>query len=139
MRAFLIIVAVLIIAGVGLAFYQDWFHLTVDKDKMQADTAGAKDKVQAVVDKVKGKTGSKDAGAKTVTGTVNKVEAGDNRFSMTTTDNDKLTLYADPSFKLRRNDQDVELGQLEVKDEVKVTYEAKDGKNHVTSVAVNQS
>src|SRR5437588_8739605 len=149
MRAFLVVLVVLGVAGVGLGFYLDWFGLTVDQDKMSADTAGAREKVQALgkkigegskaaVDKAGGKTGTGDAGARSATGKVKQVEADDSRFLMTTADNKQLTVYTNASSKLRLNDHEFTLAGLHVEDEVEVAYDLKDGKNLATSVTVSR-
>lgn len=127
MRAFLVVLAVLIVAGVGLAFYQDWFHLTVNKGKMAAD-----------IEKVKDKTGTASSGTKTATGRVTRVEAADDRFRMTTADDKEMTVYTGPSSKLRLNDREVKLDQLRADDDVKVAYDLKDGNNLATSVTIDR-
>jgi len=150
MRTFLVVLAVLVVAGVGLGFYLDWFGLTVNQDKMSADTEGARENVRALgkkigdqgkaaVDKAGGKTGTSTAGAKSATGKVQQVEADDSRFVMTTADNKQLTVYTDPSSKLRLNDREFTLAGLHVKDEVEVAYDLKDGKNLATSVTVSRN
>ena len=68
---FLFLVAVVLLVGLAaLGFYRGWFGLstnnadhkpsatiTVDKDKIHADEEMAKEKVQELGQKVKGKTG----------------------------------------------------------------------------------
>ena len=149
MRGLLAVLVVLVVAGVGLGFYWDWFGLTVNKDKMNSDTEGAKESVRALgkkigdrgkaaVDKAEGKSGTGAAGAKGATGKVKQVEADDSRFLMTTADNKQLTVYTDPSSKLRLNDQELKLDGLHVDDQVEVAYDLKDGKNLATSVTVSR-
>jgi Cu/Ag efflux protein CusF len=111
---------------VALGFYRDWFHLTVNQDKMKGDTEAAKE------------TADQSKGARTATGRVKKVEAADSRFLMTTGDNEELTMYTGPSSKLRRNDREVKLEQLQAQDEVEVGYDRKDGKNLAASVTVHR-
>src|SRR5690349_16621504 len=98
MRAFLVVLAVLVGGFVALGFYRDWFHLTVNKDKMKEDTEVAKQKVEGLEKRTKDR-GEEDVkkarGARTAMGRVNKVEAADNRFLMTTEDNEQLTMYTD--------------------------------------------
>src|SRR5208283_6181185 len=102
MRRFLIVVLVLVVGGIGLAFYQDWLHLTVNRGKMEADTEGAKEKLLGLgktnqanaagaVDPTREKPQVKGAGLKNVTGRVDKVESADHRFSITTTDHKEVT------------------------------------------------
>ena len=149
MRAFLIVLALLVAGGVALGFYRDWFHLTVNTDKMKEDTAGAREKVRGLgkqaedkaeepADAAGEKSGPKGSGSHTAAGRVQRVEAGDNCFLLTTTDDRDLTLYTGPSSKLRLNDRDVKWEHLRVKDEVEVTYDRKGGKNLATSVTVHR-
>jgi hypothetical protein len=66
MKPLLIVVVLLLVGIAGLGFYQGWFHLstsrtdqksnatiTVDKDKIHADEAMAKEKVQDLGHKAK--------------------------------------------------------------------------------------
>jgi hypothetical protein len=154
MRAFLVVLAVLGVLVVGgvvaLGFSRDWFHLTVNEDKMRADTDEAKEKVQAVgkqikdkagdaVDQAKEGTAKKGPGIKTATGRVKKVEAADNRFLMTTADSTELTVHMDPSSTLRLNDQQVGLEDLRIGDEARVDYDLKEGQALAGSVTVNRN
>jgi hypothetical protein len=150
MRAFLVVLVLLVAAGVGLGFYLDWFGLTVNTDKMNEDTEGAKDnlrelgkkikdKTNAAVAKAKEKNGTPAADVKTATGKVKTVEAADSHFLMTTADNTEMTVYTDASSKLRLNDEEFKLDRLQVGDEVKVGYDLKEGKNLATSVTVKRN
>jgi hypothetical protein len=70
MRRLLFVLLLLVAAGVGLGFYRGWFslsttggsgagqtgvHLTIDQDKMKADSQKAKEKVSDAVDQSKEK------------------------------------------------------------------------------------
>ncbi len=153
MRAFLtaiVVLAVLVIGGlVVLGFSRDWFHVTVNEDKMKEDSEEAKEKVQELgkqikdkagetADKARGKAGTTTQGVETASGSVKKVEAADNRFLMTTADNTELTLYTSASSTIRLNDQQVGLGDLRIGDAVKVDHGLKDGKDLATSVRANR-
>jgi hypothetical protein len=154
MRAFLVVLALLgllVVAGaVALGYSRDWYHLTVNEDKVKGDTDEAKKKLQELgeqvkdkagetVDKAKEKTRTRSSGGKTATGQVKKVEAADNRFLMTTTDNTDLTVYTDHSSTLRLHDQQIGLEDLRVGDEVKVNYDFKDQKDLATAVTVTRN
>jgi hypothetical protein len=67
----LVVLAVLVAGALGLGYYLGWFHLskdgtnhdpnftiTVDRDKIQQDQDKAKETMQGVGQKVKGKTGA---------------------------------------------------------------------------------
>ena len=69
MKNLLIVLVVLVVGIAGLGFYQGWFHLstenadhksnvtfTVDQDKIHADEAKAKEKVQGLGQQAKERT-----------------------------------------------------------------------------------
>jgi hypothetical protein len=142
MRAFLMVLAVLVVLVVGgvlaLGYSREWFHVTVNEDKMQEDTDAAKKTVQGLGKKAAEGTGTKSSGIQSATGSVKKVEADEDRFVMTTTDETQLTVYTNPSSTLRLNDRQVGLEDLRIGDEVKVDYDSKDRKNLATSVAAHR-
>jgi Cu/Ag efflux protein CusF len=135
MRVFLIVLAVLVVGVVALGFYQDWFHLTVNRDRIEEDAASAKKVVQGLGKQLGGKATQTESPA---TGKITKVDAAGSRFLMTTADSKELTMYTDRSSKVRLNDQEVELDGLRAEDAVTVAYDRKDGKNLATSVDVNR-
>jgi hypothetical protein len=45
MKRLLVVLALLVAGGIGLAFYLGWFHLTVDQDKFQGDKENVVEKV----------------------------------------------------------------------------------------------
>jgi hypothetical protein len=124
---------------VALGYYQGWFSVKVDKDKIKEDKEQFKEKFGETVDKIRGKTGTDRSNVETATGKVEKIEAADNRFLMTTIDNKNLTVYTGPSSKLRLNDREVKLEDLQADDEVKVAYEINEGQNLATSVTANRN
>jgi hypothetical protein len=122
MRA-LVIVLILLVAGfLGLGFYQGWFAVSVDKDKMKADTDAAKDLF-------KGKS-------KEQAGTVKDVEPDENRFTLTTADDTEMVIAMTDASKVWRNKKAITLADLELGEEVTVKYREKDGKHQATSVTV---
>jgi hypothetical protein len=140
----LAVLVVLVVGGVvALGYSREWFHLTVNEDKIQEDTDAAKNKVQGLGKEIGKKaeegTGAKSSGTQSATGSVKKVEADDGRFLMSTTDEKQLTVYTGPSSKLRLNDREVGLEDLRIGDEVKVDYDSKDRKNLATSVTATGS
>jgi hypothetical protein len=145
MRGVCAVLIVLVALGLGLGVYLNWFGMTVDKEKIKDDTAGARDKVNGlekrIEDKVaqaKEKAGTKGSGGQAATGKVNKVEVADSRFEMTTTDSKDVTVYTDASSELRLNGEGFKLENLRLADDVTVAYDVKDGKNLATSVTVNR-
>lgn len=72
MKALLNLIVLLVIAIVAVGFYQGWFHLstgstdntssatvTVDQDKIRADEAKAREKMEEFGEKAKEKTGDR--------------------------------------------------------------------------------
>jgi hypothetical protein len=81
MKRLLIVLVLVVAAGVGLGFYQGWFHLgsdnadgksnvtlTVDTEKFQEDRKSAQEKAQDVGNKIKDKVAGPSG--KTMDGTV---------------------------------------------------------------------
>jgi Cu/Ag efflux protein CusF len=114
MRAFVIVLIVLVAGFIGLGFYQNWFTLTVDKEKMKKDTNTAKDAVKDVF------TG------KEAKGKVKTVEDTENGFT--------LTPASGPEMKFWQTKENGKLAALKTGDEVTVKFREKDGKNEATSV-----
>jgi hypothetical protein len=69
MKAFLVVLVLLVVGGVGFAFYEGWFRLStentdhkpsvsigVDEDKIQADKKKAENKIESLENKAKDKT-----------------------------------------------------------------------------------
>jgi lipopolysaccharide export LptBFGC system permease protein LptF len=129
MRALLVAILILI----ALGFYQDWLHPATNQ--MNADTG--KERSQSLGG-VEEQPGAKQSGNETALGWVKKVEATDHSFSMTTLDNEKLTVYAGHSTTLKLNGREITLADLEVGDQVRVAYDIKDGRIAATSITVDR-
>jgi hypothetical protein len=125
MRAFVFVLIVLVAGFIGLGFYQNWFNLTVDKEKMKDDTNTAKD---LAVDLFKGKT-------REAKGTVKAVEETENRFTLQTADDREMKVFLSDDSKFLRNKEAAKRADLKAGDEVTVKFrETKDGKKQATSV-----
>ncbi len=72
--------------------------------------------------------------AETVKGKVVKVNATEQTFTFKTADAKDLTFHMDASSKIRLNNQDAKLADLQEGAEVTVIYEVKGGKNIVASI-----
>jgi hypothetical protein len=71
MRTLLLVVVLLLVGVAGFGFYRGWFHfstdnadhrpsatIAVDEDKIHADEQKAKERMQGLEQKVKGKAGN---------------------------------------------------------------------------------
>jgi Cu/Ag efflux protein CusF len=72
--------------------------------------------------------------ALTVKGKITKVTADDNQFTMKSEEGKELTFHLDPQSKIRVGTKDARVTDLKEGKEVAVTYEARAGKNVVTSL-----
>ncbi len=122
MRAFLVILVLLAAGVIGLGLYRNWFTVTVDRDKMEADA-------NAVKAKWKGKPQEQK-------GTVKEVEMDENRLILTTPDGKEMTVHVTDASKVRRNGAAGTLADLKAGDEVSVQYRDRGGKNEAASVTV---
>lgn len=150
MRAVLVVLLVLVIGGISLGYYEGWYQvtsyqLTVDTDKIKKDAGETQEILQRLVEKVKDRaTGGVDearGGARpaedvveTESGWVKQVDAANKCFLMTTVGNDEVTMYISPTCAIRLDGEEIQLRQLQVEDQVRVTYESAGKKNMATAV-----
>jgi Cu/Ag efflux protein CusF len=114
---------VLVAGVIGLGFYRNWFNLTVDKNKIERDTDAVKEKWSQ---------------PQVATGTVAAVEAGENRFTLTTADDPKMLFRLTNASKFWRNKEKGTLADLKAGDQVSVKFQEKDGKKEASSVTISQ-
>lgn len=147
MRASLTVLLVLGVAGVGLGFHRDWLHPGGNQGSPPQNPDGAYEGSQGlggqVEDRVLGhrartETGAKAFGIATAIGWIKKIEAADYRFSITTVDNEKLTVHLSPSTTLRLNGRDITLEDLQGEDQVRVEYALMNGKIVATAITVDR-
>src|SRR5438105_15410188 len=81
MRAFIVVLIVLVVGLLGLGFYRNWFSVTVNKEKFQEDTHRAQEKFQEDTHRIQEKFEGKP---KEASGTVKTVEAAERRFTLST-------------------------------------------------------
>jgi hypothetical protein len=140
---------VLVALAIGLGFYMGWFTVLqrqgpvqkvtlgvqVDTEKIKQDTEAAKAKGigKTLTEKVQGLTKGE-----TVKGSVVKVEAAEQRFTLMTGDRKELTITMGPSAKIRLKESELHLNDLKAGDVVSVVYQVKDGKNVAESVTVER-
>lgn len=120
MRGFLIAIAVLVAAVIGLGFYLNWFTVTVDRDKIGAD-------VKTVQKTFTGSSAEK-------TGTIKAVEVAENRFTLATAGDPEMTVLMTDGSKVWKDKEAATLADLKTGDEVTVKFRDKDGKHEATSV-----
>jgi uncharacterized protein (UPF0333 family) len=124
MRGFLIAIAVLVAAVIGLGFYLDWFTFGVNRDKIAAD-------VKTVQKTFTGSSEEK-------TGTIKAVEVAENRFTLATAGDPEMTVVLTDRSKVWRNKEAATVADLKAGDEVTVKFRDKDGKHEATSVTFVQ-
>jgi Cu/Ag efflux protein CusF len=120
MRRFLLAIAVLVIAVIGLGFYLNWFTFGVDRGKIAAD-------VQTVQKTVTGKSEER-------TGTIKTVEVAESRFTLATAGDPEMRVLLTDASKVWRNKVAATLADLKAGDEVTVQFRDKGGNHEATSV-----
>jgi hypothetical protein len=142
MARFLLALVVIACVVLGLGFYLGWFQFGVDRGKVDADLAKAKEQTKDLGRKARNAADRATEGAKVLTetqtakGQVKQVDPPEHRIVVETTDHKDLTLYTDAGSKVERNGQAVGPDGLRAGDPVTVAYQVKDGKNFVTRVTV---
>jgi Cu/Ag efflux protein CusF len=147
MRYFVCLI-LLLGAVVGFGVYRGWFAFTTGRDaaeqkkvtlQVQVNTDKIKEDAAAANKKVHDLGGTLTAG-KTAHGTVAKVDA-DHFAMMLEEENEanEMAFHMEPASKVRRNERDVTLRDLQEGDRVTVTYQEKEGKNVVRTVTAERS
>jgi hypothetical protein len=125
MRGFVIVLIVLVVGVIGVAFYRNWFSVTVNKDNIEADT-------HRVQEKFEGKP--KDA-----SGTVKAVEAAEHRFTLTTASDPGTMVVSTDASTVWHNDRETgAFSDLKTGDVVTVQFRERGGKNEATSVTIGR-
>lgn len=156
MRAFIVVVVLVLIAGCGLAYWLDWWHigtvpnkddgktkieLTVDKDKINEDVKTAKGTIKEEVDKVK--AGVQDKGkapsqSLLVEGTIRAIDSDKHTLTVMNSKDDEIVVKTDESTRFRVGDKDGKLADLKVGDSASVSYETAQGQKTAKSVTVKK-
>ena len=156
MRAifFTLVLAVLIVVGLG--FYLGWFqihttrdtdnkvHVTLDvnRNKIDQDTQKARERVAQVGKEVKeGAKRATDRVAAAVqthraTGDVVAVDGADSQLTVRTDDNKTLTVRTAPTTKIRRNGVEAGMDNLTEGDHILVEYREENGTNVAEAITV---
>jgi len=161
MRTLIAIVVVVLLIVIAIGISRDWFTfhsrenpnddkvtfgVDLDKAKFHADTRAAQQKLQE--DKEAAEKKAKELAAKadeqtttekTISGTIAKIDAADNRLAVTATDNKELNIFVDSSTKIRRKNEVLQLNDLRAGNEITAAYMAKDGKNLAKSITVESA
>jgi hypothetical protein len=138
--------ALLVIACIvlGVGFYLDWFHFSVNQEKVDGDLAKAREQARDLGRKAKNvgdqarETAKVLADTQTAKGQVKQADPADHRFVVETTDHKEVRLYTDAASKFERDGQAVGPDQLRVGDPVTVAYQVKNEKNFVTHVTIQK-
>jgi hypothetical protein len=144
MARFLLALVVIACIVLGVGFYLNWFHFSVDHGKVDADLTKAKEQARDLGRKAKnvGDQAKEEAkvlaDTQTAKGQVKQADPADRRFVVETTDHKELTLYTDAASKVERDGRAVGPDELRVGDPVTVAYQVKNGKNYVTRVTVEK-
>jgi len=124
MRAFIVVLIVLVAGLLGLGFYRNWYTVTVNKDNIEADTHRVQEKFEG---------NSKEASGK-----VKTVEAAEHRFTLTTASDAGMMVVCTADTKMRNDREAVTIADLKTGDEVTVEYRERGGKNEATSVTIGR-
>jgi len=156
MRAFIVVVVLVLIAGCGLAYWLDWWHvgavpskdegktkieLTVDKDKIKKDVDTAKGTIKEEVDKVKAgvqDNGKSSSQALLVEGTIRAIDSDKHTLTVMNAKDDEIVVKTDESTRFRVGDKDGKFADLKVGDSASVSYETAQGQKTAKSVTVKK-
>lgn len=156
MRAFIVVVVLVLIAGCGLAYWLGWWHigtvpnkddgktkieLTVDKDKMNEDVKAAKGTIKEEVEKVKSGVQDKaksSSQALLVEGTIRALDSDKHTLTVMNDKEDEIVVKTDESTRIRVGDKDGKFADLKVGDKASVSYETVKGEKIAKSLAVKK-
>jgi Cu/Ag efflux protein CusF len=157
MRGFIVFVVLVLVAGCGLAYWLNWWHvgtvpskdddgktkyeLTVDKDKINEDVKSAKGTIKEEVDKLK--SGVQDKGqapsqSLLVEGTIRAIDSDKHTLTVMNDKDDEIAVKTDESTRIRVGDKDGKLADLKVGDKASVSYETAKGEKTAKSVTVKK-
>jgi len=152
MRKVFITAVVLVGAVIALGIHLGWFSFSarsspdndkislgveINKAKAKEDVQAAKEKAKEFGDKVK-EIADALVRTETVKGTIVSLAEGDRRFEVKTSDEKEVTIYVEPSAKVRLKDKRLELKDLRTGDQVAVVCQVKDGKHTAQSITVER-
>lgn len=146
MRASLNVLLMLVIGGVALGFDQDWLRSLGNEGGPQQDADAPmvpKEPVRQRDDRGLGHRAEEATraigfGGATAIGWVKKIEPADCLFTITTVDNEKLTVHTGASTMFRWNGRDITLDDLQGEDQVRVDYALMNGKIVATAITVDR-
>jgi len=144
MRRLLLTFALAVVLGLG--FYLNWFSLSARGEAATAQVhlmvevnhgkIGQEAQQAQVPKEAVALLGAAPRGDVRAKGELIKLEQGDNRLTIRTSDNKTLTFVAEATTKIRRNGVDVNLDSLTEGDHVLVLYREANGKNIAQAVTV---
>lgn len=136
----LVIVLVIALIAIGVVGYQrQWFHVSVDEQKIKSDAELAKTKAaefEAKAEKLAGIGGDKPAVE--VQGQIKLMEPTEHRFTLKTGDDKEVVIYFDAATTVSRDNKPAKTNALRFGDKAAVKYVTKDDKNVAQSVTVHK-
>jgi len=148
-----LLVVFLIVLGVG--YYLNWFNFAVQRDaagnRVGVSVEVNKDRIKHDSDRFdqgvsnfgkKVGEGVREAVAKTrgqshtVKGDLMKVEEGASRLTLQTSDNQTLAVQVEGATRIRRNNVNVNMGELMEGDHLVVAYREQDGRKVAETITV---
>jgi len=137
MRAFIVVLIVLVVGILGVGFYRNWYGVTVNKEKFQEDTHRVQEKFQEDTHRIQEKFAGK---TKEASGKVKTVEAAEHRFTLATASDPEpgMTVVCTDATKVRKDGEAGTFADLKTGDEVTVQFRERDGKNEAASVTIGR-
>jgi Cu/Ag efflux protein CusF len=149
MRGFFAALLILFVVALGLGLYFDWFNVSwnrndegkrngvsvnVNRGKIAHDTERASEAVKNMGRKIA--PAAHSTTTHTIKGTVTSVDMNDRRVTLTTADNQTLTVVLPNNARISRNNVSANVENLAMGDRVEVVYRDEDGKHVADSVTV---
>lgn len=156
MRAFLVVVVLVLVAGGGVAYWLNWWHvdsvpgktegetrvqLTLDKDKVKKDVDVAQDNLKEDVDKMKEgvhkkmKTSPQEL---VVEGSIRAIDPSRHTLTVRNDKDEEVAVKTDAATRIRIGDKEGALTDLKVGDAATVSYESTKEEKTAKSIAVKK-
>ena len=150
MRAFFIVVVLVLVVGCGLAYWLNWWRIdtapntvqvTVDKDKMNEDVKAAQGTITEDVKDLKEgvhKKGEAQSHGLLVEGTIRAIDASNHKLTVMNDKKEEFAVKTDAATRIHVGDKEGTLADLKVGDSATVTYETAKGDKVAKSVTVKK-
>lgn len=121
MKTFVTILILVLVAILGVGFYQGWFE--VDQSEAKQDLNQVQEQGEELVEEsgeaLQNMSGENHQDAM---GTVQNVNANENQITIMTQDNQEMTFGLINGATITRQDKEIQLGELKSGEQVKITY-----------------